>query len=485
MSKNNEEYDIEKIFQKAANEFPAVFDERDWQAMKSLLDQERLRTAAVRKKNVTRLILSLAAVLFLSVLFYLLLPGNEEQYTQSGEGNLALIQNSGQKDPIDETPESSIENTKKTEKNERENRKPLLYFSPSDSKTETPVIKHHRKEDASGVFPQKKKASEKLQSTHSAHPEKHRDTPKSEQKLSPESSDQGLSANYSFKNKKVSSKSISSPTVSDEESINQSRSIISTGESLETNKNIDIENQQTNVQVIPDPKAISEEGEDETINTPIIKEEEEEDAFRPDTRLSTRIIIGPDLSALRLGKLTSPGYSYGLMLHYHLNSKLLIGVGALKSTKKYLGKGDDYNIPSAYWKYATNNIVPDRVAGECAILEIPLDLQYNLMTSKKHNFYLSGGISSYFMISESYEYTFEEPNPYAKDSWSSSDADERHLLNIINFSVGYERTINKRLKLGIAPYLKAPIKGIGWSNVKFISMGTYFSVRYSVIQKKK
>lgn len=200
--------------------------------------------------------------------------------------------------------------------------------------------------------------------------------------------------------------------------------------------------------------------------------------------LGVSFAVGPDLSVLGLGEITRPGYSYGLVIHYNIGKRWSVGIGALKTTKRYVGTGYDYKPPKGYWEYATNNVVPEKVAGECGLIEIPVDIRFDFLRSGRNNFHISTGASSYLMQHESYEYDFKEPNPNASQGWNSDKAGGSHLFNIINLSVGYERDIGRKFSFGVAPYVKVPVKGIGWTEVKFVSFGTYFTFKYNFLTRR-
>ena len=41
------------------------------------------------------------------------------------------------------------------------------------------------------------------------------------------------------------------------------------------------------------------------------------------------------------------------------------------------------------------------------------------------------------------------------------------------------------IMMGIEPYLKIPIEGIGWSDLKLYSVGASFTLRYIILNQKK
>jgi hypothetical protein len=149
------------------------------------------------------------------------------------------------------------------------------------------------------------------------------------------------------------------------------------------------------------------------------------------------------------------------------------------SNKKYVGYGNEYKPPVGYWKRNTNGIIPEEVQGTCQVLEIPLSVQYKIAKFSRSRVFITAGASSYLMLGESYHYIFESPNPGAKEGWNSSGTSS-FLFSIANASVSYERDISSHLAVGLEPYIKIPMSGIGWSNLKLFSVGASITLRYSL-----
>lgn len=201
------------------------------------------------------------------------------------------------------------------------------------------------------------------------------------------------------------------------------------------------------------------------------------------SRLSLLLSFAPDYSSTSYKRYTTAGKAFGLMIHYHVRNRWSVAVGAIKSFKKYTGEGEDYQPPKGYWKYYTNGIIPYSIDGSCSVVEFPVVVQYTMAENNKSRWTASAGASSYLMLSESYRYYFEQPNPGAKEGWDSRSS-SRFLFNIANFSVGYERRIFPGLMMGIEPYVKVPLEKIGWSNLKLFSTGASVTLRYTLIRKQ-
>jgi hypothetical protein len=122
-------------------------------------------------------------------------------------------------------------------------------------------------------------------------------------------------------------------------------------------------------------------------------------------------------------------------------------------------------------------VVPEEIDSRCLVYELPVGIQFDAIQTEKSRVFIAGSISSYFMISQAYDYTFESPNPGADKGWRSAGS-ESYWFNIGMVSAGYERYVYRSFAIGIEPYLKISLSEIGWPNVKLFSTGAYVTLRY-------
>ena len=204
---------------------------------------------------------------------------------------------------------------------------------------------------------------------------------------------------------------------------------------------------------------------------------------RASPRLSLLLSIAPDFSTVAFDYYTDPGQSFGLMLHYHVKNRWSFSTGVVKSFKKYIGDGDDYAPPAGYWRNNTNGIIPETIDGKCNVLEIPVMVQYTIANVGKSRFLVGAGASSYIMLNESYTYNFEQPNPGAKPGWNSKKSSAL-FFNVINVTAGFEHRVFPGFMMGVEPYLKIPVEGVGWSNLNLYSVGASLTLRYIILNQK-
>lgn len=207
-----------------------------------------------------------------------------------------------------------------------------------------------------------------------------------------------------------------------------------------------------------------------------------EKPLRVRMRWNAALVVAPDFSSTGSGEMSTPGQAFGVMIGYRLFSRFTISSGVLRSSKQYEGYGADYKPPAGYWEYRTNGVVPAEIKGRCSIIEVPVIVQYDVRQSARARLFISGGVSSYFMRSESYDYFFDEPNEGADQRWATSEPSS-YAFKVGHFSAAYELRIKGGLSVGIEPYIKIPFQGIGWANISLYTTGAYVNVRYYFSKK--
>lgn len=250
--------------------------------------------------------------------------------------------------------------------------------------------------------------------------------------------------------------------------------IASSSESLRMTENIQNEVSVDSITVVKIPEVAKADSRQEQSDTSRIT--------RP--RLIITGLVSPDFSTTSLTKYSKPSGVFGILVGYKIFKRVTVMTGVTKSLKKYEGYGTDYSPPEGYWQNRTNGVVPDEVEGKCGIIEVPVLLQFDLVQRSRGRFFITSGVSSYFMRSENYQYTFNEPNPGAASSWTARKPSQ-YLFKIGHLSAGYDRTIGKNLSIGIEPFLKAPFEGIGWTDINLYSTGAYMNVRYTILNTEQ
>ena len=197
----------------------------------------------------------------------------------------------------------------------------------------------------------------------------------------------------------------------------------------------------------------------------------------PGSKLSLNFSAGPDISSVGIDNPGKWNLQYGLGLSYAVSKRLSIRTGFFAGRKKYSADSTEYH--SSYYPPKL-----ERIDANCLVYEIPVNLVYNFPAAKKHNWFIAGGLSSYLMKKETYDYFYK--NAWGQPQYYSHtyNNENSHLFSVINISGGYQYHFTDRLSLMAEPYVRIPVSGIGSGKVKLNSGGVLFSIGFKPFLKK-
>lgn len=208
------------------------------------------------------------------------------------------------------------------------------------------------------------------------------------------------------------------------------------------------------------------------IPTARITEDKDEKPKSATSKFAIKLQFAPDVSSVGYFKGGKVGNNFGISIDYQLSHKLRLSAGAIHS-RKYYSTTDQV---SSYGYYGAVSTDTERLDGDCKILDVPITLSYLILTRSNSSVFVSGGLSSYFMLSERYQL---KKNNLVE--WDRSYSNENnHIASIFNLSFGYERAISKNLFFQFEPFIKMPVKDIGEGKVDLVSSGAFLNLRYKL-----
>ncbi|HYH14252.1 MAG TPA: outer membrane beta-barrel protein [Flavisolibacter sp.] len=193
-------------------------------------------------------------------------------------------------------------------------------------------------------------------------------------------------------------------------------------------------------------------------------------------RLYAGLLLGPDVSSVKLQKTEGVGYNVGLFVGYKLSAKWQLESGFLLNRKAYYSEGEYFSMEHTY--LPTHSYIT-QVDGYCNMFEIPVNVRYNIRSKEKNSWFATAGISSYLMNKEDYNYTYTRYNVAYKGSSVYRNA-SKDWMSVVNASVGYESAINQKIQFRIEPYLKLPLRGVGTGKLPISSAGMNIGVSYPI-----
>jgi len=203
------------------------------------------------------------------------------------------------------------------------------------------------------------------------------------------------------------------------------------------------------------------------------------------TGLSVMLFASPDLSSIGLENFERPGSNAGLSVQYQLTDRLSVTAGAMYSTKRYQTYASEYVWPS----YMNMDVWPEEIAGVCKMVDVPLNVRYDWLLRPLGDgraparWFASAGLTSYFIQHEVYSYEYANPADtkikyWGWDNRKAGRAGGSFGFSNLNISVGYERPITHRLSWQVEPFVKVPLKQVGYFKVRLLSTGAFVGLRY-------
>ena len=195
--------------------------------------------------------------------------------------------------------------------------------------------------------------------------------------------------------------------------------------------------------------------------------------------IALSINIGPDFNSTENAVGGKRGIALGIGVSVPLTQKLSAQTGLNYGSKNYEAQGYDYTFNNPN----TVNIISG-IDASCKVLEIPLRASYLVMDNEKNSIDLNAGLSSYFMLKENYRFIYTAASA-RKDRFLEEKNANQHYLSVIDLSASYNIKLkNKKFALGIQPYVKIPLGGIGEGNVPLKSSGIALKLNYELIKRK-
>lgn len=189
--------------------------------------------------------------------------------------------------------------------------------------------------------------------------------------------------------------------------------------------------------------------------------------------ISLAINVGPDFNSTTslVGGKTSLAVGVGVGIG--ITKKISLQTGVNFGHKNYNATAYNYtfNNPNAI-----NTI--EQVQAACKVVEIPLRASLKIGENKKRRIMVNAGLSSYLMLKEDYVYKYH-PQLNRNDRSVQISNENKHILSVVDLSVTYDVKLKaKNLSLGVEPYLKVPLTGIGAGDVSLKSSGLSLKMSY-------
>lgn len=194
-------------------------------------------------------------------------------------------------------------------------------------------------------------------------------------------------------------------------------------------------------------------------------------SFRP--LFAITALASSEINGVGSFQSASKGTNVGLMFTAGVK-KLSLSTGVNYSVKPYSLPFSQYTTT---YKFKSQ---PEYVNADCRVLDIPINIGYQVYNKSSNKITLGTGISSYIMMHESYTYDYGDQAKVYGPSYYAVQGKGKYMWSIMNLQATYERKINSNVGLSLQPYFKVPLSAIGYSQVKVQTFGVAVGLNWNI-----
>jgi hypothetical protein len=190
------------------------------------------------------------------------------------------------------------------------------------------------------------------------------------------------------------------------------------------------------------------------------------------TQFALNLFASSDLNGVNSLQQSKVGDNFGVLFSVSVFKKFTISTGAVYSAKPYITGFGNYHT-SYHFKNE-----PLSVQADCLMLDIPLNIDYQIYNHYQNKISIGTGLSSYLMLYESYKYNYAAyTNGPAGYNVSNPG---KYFFSTLNLQATYQRQINSKFGVTIEPYIKLPLTTVGASQVRLQSTGVAVGLSWNL-----
>jgi len=182
---------------------------------------------------------------------------------------------------------------------------------------------------------------------------------------------------------------------------------------------------------------------------------------------------------------TKIGGNFGAMFSATFK-KWTISTGAQYDIKPYLTNFDNYHTN---YQFKTK---PSSVQADCRMLDIPININYQVYHERANSISIGTGLSSYFMLREDYQFNYDNGGAYGYGGTTTTGPlhytvinKNKNILSVLNIDATYTHQINSKFGVTVQPYTKVPLSNVGASQVRLQSTGVAVGINWNINASSK
>lgn len=194
--------------------------------------------------------------------------------------------------------------------------------------------------------------------------------------------------------------------------------------------------------------------------------------FRPQYAIS--VLASTDLNGVNSAfQQSQVGGNFGALFSMNFSPKWTLTTGAMYDVKPYLTNFSNYHT-NYHFKEA-----PTSVNANCRMLDIPINVSYQVYKQRANKISIGTGLSSYFMLREDYQFNYSDPYETGPSHYSVVNKNH-NILSVLNLDATYTHQINPKMGVSIQPYMKVPLSDVGASEVRLRSAGIALGLSWNI-----
>jgi hypothetical protein len=201
--------------------------------------------------------------------------------------------------------------------------------------------------------------------------------------------------------------------------------------------------------------------------------------FRPQYAIS--VLASADLNGVNSAfQQSQVGGNFGALFSMNFAPKWTVTTGAMYDVKPYLTNFSNYHTNYQFKE------TPTSVNANCRMLDIPINVSYQVYKQQANKISIGTGLSSYFMLREDYQFNYSDPYQTGPAHYTVINKNH-NILSVLNLETTYTRQVNPKMGVSIQPYMKVPLSDVGASQVRLRSAGIAlgFSWNINAVSKPK
>ena len=185
-------------------------------------------------------------------------------------------------------------------------------------------------------------------------------------------------------------------------------------------------------------------------------------------------VAGADFSKVSTMPYSKMGAITGTFLGITLTHKMFLEIGINWNKKHYKSYGSDFNMDKIRSTMATGMVIND-VESHSNLIEVPVQVRYNLINKNRSTFSIAGGFSAYIMTNENNRYNVTM-NGSRQRIEGVYTANNYKVPAIARMGFAYQYNITGNTKISIEPVFKIPLMGIGVGSLPITSASVQLGI---------